>query len=425
MGKFKHTVHSAKINKSIAIINAWGTNRGDEAMQRALIYSLHRIFPEIKIHVFVNSQIDLPDTVSLHKWGDLPVYHLASWVAAKKLSVRTFYRLIRGSSQRITERRHIINVLKSCNVIVSGPAGPYIGELYPETEPFCLSSIKLADFYQKPCVIAATSAGPFAKPLKNAMRRAALNKVLWWTLRDPISFDAARSLALANIELELCGDLVFSYDTVSEDHCESLYERAETSVLFQFLQQPTIGVTVNTTSYIDNAGVKHHINRTEYVISFANFLQAVVRYTNSQLLFFPHHYGTSDEMRLIREIVNLLPANTQVRILSPYLSSDCQQMITSRLTMYISHRYHPTIFALHQTRPVFCITHQFKTVGLLKLFDYPVAMPNTLTPVDMWFPAFKDVWDDRDIITRHIQQKLPEIQARARRTIERLVHTLS
>jgi polysaccharide pyruvyl transferase WcaK-like protein len=410
--------------KNIALINVWGMNRGDEAMQRALIIGLKDTFPRLTVNVFSNSPIDLPQGTTVFSWSDLPLYSLTRWVSTKKMSLRSSYHLVRGLINRSYQRRSAIAALQSCDIVISAPAGPYIGEFYPNEELICLANLRLAKYYNKPCVIAATSAGPFAQPSRNMIRRLALSDVSWWTLRDPISFDAVKSLNLKNTEIETVSDLVFSRVIIPDKYRMSRYEKSEISSLINYIGNPTIGVTLNTTPYIHSSGIVHPINEEQYVSEMSRFLQQVFEYTRGQLLFFPHHYGTEREMKLIRRVINQLGDNVNLRVVPPFLNSDCQQILISYLSMYISHRYHPTIFALQQSVPVFCITHQFKTDSLLKLFHYPVAMPDSLSPSHTWFSAFKEVWDQKKDVTNYIQHKLPEIRATSAHTISRVINTL-
>ena len=408
----------------LVIVNAWGNNRGDEAMLRALIYGVRQELPNTMVSVFSNAPMSLPTNTTRFPWSALPFQRLLHKGKGPSAAVHIAPSLIHELRRQQAGTHQVDAILRTCDMILSAPAGPYIGEMYPVTEPSCLLSIWLARHYQKPCAIAATSAGPFAKPLRNAIRRTALAHVQWWTLREPHSYTAVESLNLAQTDIELVRDLVFAYPITTEQHSTSPYEQALMADLYQYLKHPTIGVTLNTTPYIDPTGRQHPFDPQTYAHELAAFLQQVVQLSNAQLLFFSHHYGSDRELQIIRTVINHLGAAVQVRVVPPDLNSDGQQLLAAHLTLQISHRYHPTIFALQHGVPVFCIIHQFKAEGLLRYFDYPLPMPTTLTPVAEWLAYFEPVWEQREALRDHIRHALPMVRKQAQRTIERVVHTL-
>lgn len=407
--------------KRITVLNVWGTNRGDEAMQRALIAGLQDAHPDLDIAVFAKSQVDLPRGIQRYTWNDLPQFQ----IPLTPSHLLRFLRRVRDrSSSTVRRRAEARDFLYSSNLVVSGPAGPYIGDCYPQYEATCLSNIQFAHKHNIPCVITATSAGPFGNVAKNVKRRQILRKVKWWTIREPLSYDAVSGLAVPGLQCELVADLVFSRQVTVYESFQSNYERQDAESLLRFTSLPTIGVTLNTTEYIDNSAQHHYFDLTRYTLDMVYFLRKVVQHTGAQLLFFPHHYGVLREMELIMNIASAIGTDTPVRIVPPYLNSDCQQALISRLTTHISHRYHPTIFALQEAVPVFCIIHQFKTQGLLQQFKYPIEMPNTLTPIESWFPIFEQLWVRRVEIRTHIENSLTLVRQRSRRTIERLSETI-
>ena len=407
----------------VSVINAWGENRGDEAMHRALIAHIWNVCPDAAISVYCYGSFDLPRAVVQYSTRDVPLAGLTAFFSAPGLStLNGLLKEIFGSARNQPALgRHFF---RESDLVISGPAGPYIGDTYPKYERACLARIKIATLTGKPCVIAATSAGGFPKSWRNGFRKIMLHGVKWWTLREPRSYQAVRSLELTDTETELTSDIVFSrkIDFSNADIQQS--EQQELLRLADYTNISTLGVTITTTPYIEESGKTHVIDRNDYVETMGHFLKGVVDLTGCQLLFFSHHYGQLDEMAMIREIINKLSSPTCCRVFPSHLNSDCQQLGMRRLTAHISQRYHPTIFALAEEVPVFCIVHQFKSAGLLELFDYPVSMPTSISSCEEWKTAFTTFWQRREEVRQAISRQLPRVRDLALRTVTRLTEEL-
>lgn len=435
------------MSRRVLVVNAWGMNRGDEAMQRALIRGLKSVDASLAFTVISESPVDLPADVEVLLRVDgpsrtplLPFQLGGLRHAAHRLwhRGRRLYNPRRGASpsDAVTARyapAHASTtrrLLREAALVISAPSGPCIGDCYPGYEPICLEHIVAATRSGTPTVIAATSAGPFDHPSRNALRRRALDGTALWTLREPLSYEAVQRLALPRTRIEPVADLVFAQppliadgsggqrDTAPEHGWGALDVRDELESLADFIREPTIGVSLNTTHYIDDHGRTHVVDLDRYAGTMAEFLERVAALTGCRFLFFPHHCGASTEMRLIDQVIGGLSPQARTRVVPPSLDSDAQRALMSGLTMHVSHRYHPTVFALQQGVPVFCIVHQFKAAGLLMMFDYPVEMPTTLTFEARGHELFIEAWRERTRIAARVRSMLPRIQRQALRTLE-------
>jgi polysaccharide pyruvyl transferase WcaK-like protein len=437
------------MSRRVLVVNAWGMNRGDEAMQRALIRGLTAVDASLAFTVISESPVDLPGDVDVFLRVDGPsrtpflplrlggVRHAARrlWHRGRRLSDASCDRA--GRSRDVVSARPALadasttrHLLSEASLVISAPSGPCIGDCYPAYEPICLEHIVAATRMGTPTVIAATSAGPFNDLRRNALRRWALDGTVLWTLREPLSYEAAQRLALPRTRIEAVADLVFAQPPLADVWADAqtgsrqgsgksaLDVREELESLADFVREPTIGVSLNTTHYIDEHGRTHVVDLDEYAGTMAEFLGRVAALTGCRFLFFPHHCGAPTEMRLIERVTGALPPHARAHVVPPSLDSDAQRALMGGLAMHISHRYHPTIFALQQGVPVFCIVHQFKAAGLLSMFDYPVEMPTTLTFEARGYALFTEVWRERERIAARVRSALPNMQRQAVRTLE-------
>lgn len=302
--------------------------------------------------------------------------------------------------------------------VLSAPAGPYIGDLRFRREPLCLLPLALCASKDIPFGIIATSAGPFAKGVRSRLRRRILSHARFWTLRESISGEHVKELSLP-VEVFQGGDLVFAHrdrppDEFLDSYHEELYWQTENAMA----ERPTIAVTLNLSDYTPLNGKPSVFSHEEYVQKAARLIKHVQAKTGCALMLFPHFYGSLEEQRLLLGVASAANLGNNLRILNPFFNAEAQMALYRKAVFAVSHRYHPTIFAVRAKCPFMCIRHQFKVDGLMKQLGDPGLVVTSSDSVEKWIVAFDQAWDERVAIGRAIDAHLGEMVRSSKRHLE-------
>jgi polysaccharide pyruvyl transferase WcaK-like protein len=391
----------------VGIVNAFGGNRGDEAMLRALVNWLQAAYPGIRLTLYANSPVDLSaDRLQVRPW---PTLH----VPLRKTSYRLHALAQRWLLERPARLRRADSGLGDHDFVLSAPAGPYFGDLNRRSNFATLLPLAIAAAKGIPFGIVATSAGPFRDATWNRLRRQILNRARFWTVREPHSAAHLRKLKL-EIDCRTGADLVFAAPVPAPElhrpHDANFQRELEH---FQQLSKsgPLIIATLNKTNYLSPDGTRHLLDFDEYVSRMERLLAHALARTQGHIVLFPHFYGEDRTEQNILSAVcgRLAGCANRLSILHPYLDCDAQRSLYRLADFVISHRYHPTIFALAAECPCLCIRHQFKVDGMLQMLGDPGPVVRTDDALESWLTAFDDAWTRRDEIRNQIRTRLPQV----------------
>lgn len=400
---------TARCALNVGIVNAFGANRGDEAMLRALVHFLRDSFTGVEITIYAKGQFDFsPEQL-----------HVVDWPHADVPGRRWSYRLGRAAEKWLLAKPSRLpprtTGLMEHDFILSAPAGPYFGDLNRRSNFAALLPLAVAQTRGIPFGIVGTSAGPFSNERWNRHRRTVLSHAQFWSIREPISMSHVESLDLG-IDVVSAADLVFGHPARAlEDLADSgdanLHREREH---FEQLAKsgPIIAVTLNKTGYLKSDGSKEIFDADEYVLRARRLLGHVLTKTGGHVVLFPHFYGEDrTEQRLLTAVsTHLARDKGRVSVLHPYLNCEAQQALYGLADFAVSHRYHPTIFAINAGCPFLCIRHQFKTDGMLGLFDDPGPVVRTDDTTGRWIEAFDEAWMNRESIRTQLCDRLPHVQ---------------
>jgi polysaccharide pyruvyl transferase WcaK-like protein len=174
---------------------------------------------------------------------------------------------------------------------------------------------------------------------------------------------------------------------------------------------PIIVATLNKTNYLSPDGRRQVLDVDEYVSRMERLLGHALDVTRGHIVFFPHFYGEDrTEQQILAALVQRLSGSApRVSILHPFLDADAQRALYRLADFAISHRYHPTIFALMAECPCLCIRHQFKADGMLQMFGDPGPVVRTDDSLERWMAAFDEAWHGRDELRQQVRERLPQV----------------
>ena len=404
----------------MGIVNAWGTNRGDEAMLSSLLCHLRAKHPNARVTIYSRGTLDLQRfSITLRPWisEDQLFPKFIKFPISTKVRpvIQRFGLYLKTAFPRITQSRTSLN--HDC--VISSPAGPYLGDIYPVTEPSCLAHLALCTAKRIPYGILGVSCGPFRGHFWNKLRKAILSRASFWTVREDISYKHLLSLGL-QCEIYSGSDVVFAHPDREPANfltdCDAdAYNRASNN-----LERATIIVTLNTTPYLTPDRKRVPFDAREYARKMGRLLAHVASLTKCQLIIFPHFYQNARELRNIHDVIEASGCKPSIKVLDPKLNAEAQMHLYKKAVFCVSHRYHPTIFAFRAGCPCLCIRHQFKADGLLQMFDDPGPVVKTTDSVEHWINSFGEAWRDRDAMALQIRDHLPGVQISARKHYEEL-----
>ncbi|MBE3084756.1 MAG: polysaccharide pyruvyl transferase family protein [Bacteroidetes bacterium] len=389
----------------IAVVNVWGSNRGDEAMISSLLCHLESRRHDVELHV--------------RGWLDVDRFNvkILPWITEQKISKNKLVRWITFKANyyfgkqlfKIMSRNLLRNYQDSktfdYDFVISSPAGPYFGDMYPATEHKCLLPLHICNTKNIPYGILAVSCGPFTGKRWNKIRENTFEKAVFWTVRENISYDYLDKLNL-KCEKYAGSDLVFAHpyretnsflpDNLKDDYMEQMSK----------FETPTIIIVLNQTGYFTAEGANIPFDINAYGIKMGEFLSYVQEVAKCKLVIFSHFYGNKIEIKNIENVIKNSKCSKYISVLNPKYNAEMQMSLYKKAVFCVSHRYHPTIFSIKARCPFFCIKHQFKADGLLQRFGDDIANIHTYDSLSDWKVAFKKSWDTREGLKKAIDKHL-------------------
>ena len=395
------------VPRRILIANAWGSNRGDEAMLNTLHGLIARAWPGAHVDVapFRDEALHIQPQMNVLR-RRIGVNHYIERPRLLERAIRTrrgskafkdvlnrFPRVWRAALRRFVGQYHFV---------IHAPQGPSIGDLYPIKNDI-LRILDVAREAGTRYGIVGVSMGPFSNGTEEEdLTFDVLRHAEGIILREDISLDYVQQRYPALRNLHSAIDIVFSSPPpVREDIIPHIVAHGD---LLDWLDGETIGACISLTParHPNNA-----FDRDAYVATFSALVDHVLRTTGRRVLLFSH---ITHDLPSLRRIVENAGEPGRVRIFPPELDSTVQRGAIGQLGFFISTRYHPTIFAVQSQIPFFCVKNQFKVDGMLAkigLADVPSCWQDADAALQR--RAFDESWARRD----HVRAQLGPAARRA------------
>ena len=399
----------------IFIINAHWYNRGDEAALRAMIDELVLVYPnaEIKVHLIGGSDyFPYQGNVSLTS-GMCPAGGRIKWVDF-------WMRYIsEGKLGFRKESKDFYNELKSSDIILHGPGGPAIGDIYITGEFSYLARYLLAQRARKPYAFFAPSMGPFKKKKNDYFRRKVLQGASLITVREPIS---AEYLKEYNIKkpVYVTLDSAFQHPVDKEKYAEQFDSDAGLTGFIQKYKK-VIGVTITDLMWNPKYSGNHDLE-SNIIHTFEEIIQEL---TNSGygIVFIPQLFGICNDVDFMKKF-----ANENCYVLPVSQRNDCyyQQYVIGKMYAVIEMRYHSNIFAAKMGTPFISISYEQKMAGFMQsagLEQYCIAI-DTLSKEKV-MDCFEKLNREYDVYKKELQSKNIMWQRKAHETTDRVINIIN
>lgn len=347
----------------VLIVNAWGGNRGDEAMLNTLNRLLHTVTPDVTVEVvpYRNEQLELdPDMHVLP--GAIGEYWYARLPSVIQSRVRR--RIAHKLTRAVTTALHVAGALppralfSGSDLVLSAPQGPTLGDMY-RAKARIVAPLRRAQELGIPYMVLAISAGPFkGRSLSKRTVGRILGGAQRIVVREDVSLQHLRSTYPKLKNLGSAIDIVYALPCSLERKPRVTLERYQR--FMADVPRDALGACISLTAARDPS---HKFDRTQYIEKFLRLIDHALGESQSELLLFPH---LEMDLPALQQIKSGSRYCERIKILPADFDSDFQRDAISKLRFFISSRYHPTIFAVQGQVPFLCVKNQFKVEGMLQ-----------------------------------------------------------
>jgi colanic acid/amylovoran biosynthesis protein len=286
-----------------------------------------------------------------------------------------------------------------------------------------LYTFLVAILLRKEYVMFAQTLAPFGWPFRFIMKFIVENAALV-TLRDEISYENLKREGVLPKNIYVTADPAFLLETASEERIKEILNFEDIDInKLKSSRKKVIGICIARAT-----GIK--LNENEYhriVKTISEVVDVIVREYNASVIFIPHSSGKvrkehSDFLvgEDIRRSISIQNKGSFYLIKEDYGPQEIKGII-GMLDLLISHRMHPTIFALSMGIPSILLAFNEKAYGLMRRFelsDYVVPTNNIsereiLSKIDA-------IFYDYTKIKKTIIEKISPVENLAKRNFELL-----
>ncbi len=365
------------MTKNILIIGQPSDNRGDQAAGRAMLYGIKEICPESKITVYYLNKSLTPVLIDETVVENLFKQETGAGSFCFKLLVHFILDKISSKLFMFNEEcRQLLKVIKNSTLVLLSPSGPIIGDLYDiRNEMIRLIILFIAQKYKKKTMIYGPSMGPFHEnSLRHFIRKIVLNKVDVITVRDEISYGYIKAARLKTKIIERTLDSAIQR-SLSADRAVNYYDQLNIDPESEML----IGVTPIDLSWHPKHGKRTDVElfNKKIVDELSRGLNQIQHKLNCRFVFFPQLFGVFEDLSIIKKVINAIDDPEKCTVLSLDHDSDVQQIMISKLKMFIGMRYHSIIFSAKMNVPFVGIVYEHKAesfVSIVNMKDYMIKI---------------------------------------------------
>lgn len=336
-------------------------NKGDAAMQVSMAQSLSRVFPSADL--VISSPFAEMDEPLYREWRVVHCYR-------RQLIFATF-QLIRAGIWGVAERlfkkdwRWLTPEPETRAYAESDLVIDLSGDMLTEDYGVHVAyshyiPLILALLMNRRLVVSAQSIGPFkwTRPLI----RYLLNKAVYLSVRDKISFDYLQSIGIRNPTLELTADMAFLLEPVDADRAQALLQTE------RYQPEPGLTLGVSLSNLVERKfGAKNPNGATmSFIDLFASALNDVAARHGLKLLFVPHVTGpaaSKDDRLVAARVAERLSVPHHV-ITGDYTPSEIKGIV-GQCDLMLGARMHANIAALSSGIPTVAIAYSHKTPGIM------------------------------------------------------------
>jgi polysaccharide pyruvyl transferase CsaB len=353
----------------VAISGSYGgLNLGDEAILEGILKEL-RASLDVDVVVF---SYNAKDTESRHHVRAIPI--------------------------REVHKDEVIEILKKLDLLILGGGGI----LFDGVVETFLRDVAWAQELKIPVMVYAVSAGPLKSPESKQLVSQVLNKAEIITVREAESKRILHDLGITK-PIEVTGDpallikpQLFTKEMLKKDGIDP-----DGNLIGFSAREPGLAAP--------------ELNIDHYHAILANAADFMIERYNCQILFIPFEMGANRDPQMSHAIISKMLNARYASVLKSEYNSGQTLGLMKHLTFAVGMRVHFLIFAALQGIPFVSLPYASKVKGFLEDLEMPY------TPVEHWntgkLCALIDyAWDNRKTIAKKLDEKIPPLQEKAKKT---------
>jgi polysaccharide pyruvyl transferase CsaB len=362
----------------VAISGSYGgMNLGDEAILEVILQEL-RAQLDVEVVIFSRNP---RDTEKRHKVRAVPI--------------------------REMHKDEVFEELRHLDLFILGGGGI----LFDESVEGFLRDVNWAKELKIPVMIYAISAGPIKTPESKQLVIEALNKVDKITVRESEAKRILHDLGV-NQDIEITADpgLLLKPQSFTK---EMLKKEGINS------DNPLVGFSVR-----EPGPAAPDLNIEQYEAMLANAADFMVERFDARILFVPMEGGEHKDPQHSHAVIAKMANAQRASVLKGEYSSGEVLGLMKHMSFAVGMRLHFLIFAGIQGVPFVPLPYATKVSGLLSDLDMP-APPIAALNIGKLCAYIDRSWDLRNHIKKQLEEKVPPLQERAKKTNQILCELLS
>ncbi len=353
----------------VAISGSYGgMNLGDEAILEVILREL-RAYLDVDVVIFSRNP---KDTEQRHKVRAVPI--------------------------REMHKDEVLEELRKLDLFILGGGGI----LFDESIEGFLRDVNWAKDLEIPVMVYAISVGPLKTPESKQLVVEVLNKVEKITVREGEAKRILHDLGV-NQEIEITSDpgLLLKPQSFTKDMLKKEGINPD---------NPLVGFSVR-----EPGPAAPDLNIEQYHAILANAADFMVERFDAQILFVPMEGGDNKDPQHSHAVISKMANAQRANVLKGEYTSGEVLGLMKNLSFAVGMRLHFLIFAGIQKVPFVALPYATKVSGFLSDLEIPMPPMAALNVGKLC--AFLDrSWDFRERIKKRLEDKVPPLQERAKKT---------
>lgn len=349
-------------------------HKGDSSVLNSMLSTLSEILPSVKFTAFTrNPEVDS----KRYKGYDMEIFEYIPpsftklWAMLKCVIWIIFYRFFRVNPRVLLQDEFKVLEAYTRADVVLFPSRDLISLTYgPKVLAYILGGIFVATVLHKPTMLYAVQIGPFGNGLKarigTFLTRLVLDRVNLITVRDRVSREYLRKLAVSKPSIYVTADPAFLLQSIPSEKAKKLMGEEGVHVD----AKPLIGV--NTSSLIYGFGFPNaktlEDKRNEYIKLMSRIVDYLIEKLGATVIFVPHTFNPrgQDDRTIARKIFSKVTRKDKVNLITGEKTPEELKGIIGQLDLFITTRQHPLIHSTSMHVPTIAIDYTFRMQELMR-----------------------------------------------------------